>query len=73
MSQWQELTALCHISLQMQERVKELYGRIRFPYRFRSQFAEWIEAQNWYDLVLVRISLLSYRFRTLIDNQNTFL
>jgi len=48
MSQWQALTALCQNSLQMQERINELYRRIQFPYRFRSQFAEWIEAQNWY-------------------------
>ena len=48
MSQWQSLTALCKQSLPMQERISELYRRIHFPYRFRSQFAEWIEAQNWY-------------------------
>jgi len=32
----------------MRERISELYRRIHFPSRFRSQFAEWIEAQNWY-------------------------
>jgi len=48
MSQWQTLTELCHKSLPMQQRINELYRRIHFPYRFRSQFAEWIEAQNWY-------------------------
>lgn len=31
----------------MRERISELYRRIHFPSRFRSQFAEWIEAQNW--------------------------
>jgi len=52
MSQWLGLTSLCQKSLQMQERIQELYRRIRFPYRFRSQFAEWIEAQHWYVSVL---------------------
>ena len=46
MSQWQALTALCQNSLQMQERINELYRRIQFPYRFRSQFAEWIKPKT---------------------------
>jgi len=48
MSQWAALTDLCLSSLEMPERINELYRRIHFPYRFRSQFSEWIEAQNWY-------------------------
>ena len=65
MSQWQTLTALCQSSLQMQDRINELYRRVHFPYRFRSQFAEWIEAQNWC------VSVKVY-YREKSDKQNIF-
>jgi len=42
----------------MQERINELFRRIQFPYRFRSQFAEWIEAQNWCVFIIFIVILV---------------
>jgi len=47
MAQWQMLTKLCHQDSRVQDRVIELYRRINFPYKLRSQFAAWIEQQDW--------------------------
>jgi len=66
MSQWQALICLCQSSLQMRERISELYRRIHFPYRFRSQFAEWIEAQNWY------VSVKFIIMKRVINSSNTY-
>jgi hypothetical protein len=50
MAQWKRLTTLCKENGHIQERVNELYRRINFPYKFRSQFAEWIESQDWFSI-----------------------
>jgi len=54
MAQWQTLTTCCQRDVQLAERLSNLYQRIHFPYRFRSEFAEWIESNNWC------VSVLSY-------------
>jgi len=53
MAQWQTLSKLCKQDSRVQERVIELYRRINFPYKFRSQFATWIEQQDWLVVIMI--------------------
>ena len=47
MAQWQALSRLCQQDSHVQKRVIDLYRRINFPYKLRSQFSTWIEQQDW--------------------------
>jgi hypothetical protein len=47
MAQWRKLNSICQQNRSFHERVTELYSRVLFPYKIRSSFADWIEAQDW--------------------------
>lgn len=47
MSMWLQLQYLCKKNKALHEKINDLYRRSSFPYKIRSTFAEWIEAQNW--------------------------
>jgi len=45
--QWTTLTTLCKSNVKVKDGINDLYGRVTFPYKIRSHFAAWIEAQPW--------------------------
>jgi hypothetical protein len=49
---WNHLSSLCMKNRDLHEKVHALYRKSRFPYKIRSCFSEWIEAQNWTQLDL---------------------
>jgi len=64
MAQWQALSRLCQQDSNVQKRVIDLYRRINFPYKLRSQFSTWIEQQDW------SVKNRDLSIKTLIQEQN---